>query len=64
LPGASRKTNFGLKGQDFTKDRGAKTAFNRNYADDEMLEPIISLPNFLRRDLPERWIKSPISESP
>ena len=29
-----------------------------SYADGEMLELIMSLPDFLRRDFPERWIKS------
>jgi hypothetical protein len=42
---------------------GRNAAFIRIYADDEMLELIISLPDFFRRDFPERWIKSPISES-
>jgi hypothetical protein len=44
--------------------RGSRTALSRNYADDEMLEPIISLRNLFRRDFPKRWIKPPISESP
>jgi hypothetical protein len=36
----------------------------RIYADDKTLELIISPSDLLRRELPERWIKSPISESP
>jgi hypothetical protein len=34
------------------------------YADDEMLELIMSLPDFFKRDFPERWIKSSVNETP